>query len=132
MADKECIADLKDPASLKAKFEESKSYLGRPSIQIVSNTQRFDLEKFGNETIINESNVIVRQFSLEDPNWLQTFITSHKLKDETELFNFGFESIRKMYTFDVDIFKPSLMANYPNDYKFTSAQINASDKQTFR
>ena len=32
LVNKECIADLKDPKSLKAKLEASRAYLGRPNL----------------------------------------------------------------------------------------------------
>jgi len=37
LVNKKCLADYNNPASLKAKFNASKAYLGRPAMEIVSN-----------------------------------------------------------------------------------------------
>ena len=46
LVDTECIADLTSPSALKKKFNESKAYLGRPSLGIVYNYDRLDLRQF--------------------------------------------------------------------------------------
>ena len=46
LVDTECIADLKSPSALKKKFNESKAYLGRPSLGVVYNNDRLDLRQF--------------------------------------------------------------------------------------
>jgi hypothetical protein len=53
----ECLADLKSKKDLDRKFKASKDYLGRPSIVIVANNSRLDLEKYLDEgdVIVNES-----------------------------------------------------------------------------
>jgi len=55
LVDKECIADYKDKKSLENKLESSKTYLGRPQLNIVANSQRLDLKAFGKNTIISEA-----------------------------------------------------------------------------
>jgi len=60
LVDKECIADYNDPKSLEAKFQESKAYLGRPAINLLTNSGRMDLTKFGEESIVKYSSMIAR------------------------------------------------------------------------
>jgi len=40
---------------MMAKLKESREYLGRPAIKIVSNTQRIDMTKFNDESIVFET-----------------------------------------------------------------------------
>jgi len=48
------------------------------------------------------------------------------LADEAELVNFGFEKETPVTQFYVKEFRPSLMADYPFNYKFTSVEFGAS------
>ena len=57
LVDKECIVDRTKPDDLKLKLEETKAYLGRPALNIFMNTQRIDLTKFDNKTILNEATI---------------------------------------------------------------------------
>jgi hypothetical protein len=69
--------------------------------------------------------LVSRQFDKNDPNWLSSKIQSDLLADEAELINFGFEKETLVNTFGVYEFRPSLMADYPFNYKFTSVEIGA-------
>ena len=60
LINKECLADYNDPASMRRKFLASKKYLGRPAIKVVTNTQRLDLKKYGEETIVKELKIMDR------------------------------------------------------------------------
>ena len=52
LVNKECIADYKDPKSLAKKLQDSKDYLGEPSMEIASNNQRLDLNKYKEESTV--------------------------------------------------------------------------------
>jgi len=63
LADTECIADYNDPKSpysLEARLQKSKDYLGRPIINVLANSQRFDLQEYGDKKIVSESTMFVR------------------------------------------------------------------------
>ena len=44
--------------------------MGRPAIKMVINTERLSLGNFGKNKIIKESVVMIRQFDMDQPNWL--------------------------------------------------------------
>jgi hypothetical protein len=69
--------------------------------------------------------LFAKQFDKNDPNWLSTKIQSDMLADEAELVNFGFEKETIVSTFKTFGFQPSLMVDYPYNYKFTSVEIGA-------
>jgi hypothetical protein len=48
------------------------------------------------------------------------------LEDETAFINFGFPEEKYFYPFSLDQFKPSMMAKYPDNYKFTGIDLYAS------
>ena len=49
------------------------------------------------------------------------------LEDETHLVNFGIPSEKLLYPFSLGTFKPSMMADYPTNYKFTGIDLYASN-----
>ena len=91
----------------------------------MTNSQRLDLKKFGEKEVVNETILTQRQFDKHDPNWLNAHIRSDLLADEAELVNFGFEKETPVTTFYVEEYRPSLMASYPYNYKFTSVEYGA-------
>jgi len=69
--DKECIADYRDPKSMKARLDKSIEYLGRPVIEIVANTQYLDLNSYGKHTIKSHAILKRKMFDKNNPNWLE-------------------------------------------------------------
>jgi hypothetical protein len=74
LVDKECIADYNSPESMAAKLKQSREYMGTPALNLVYSNQHIDLQKFGKDTIITETNIIFRQFDTNNPNWLSVEI----------------------------------------------------------
>ena len=63
--------------------------MDKVSLYVMFNSQRFDPEKFGTESIINESSIVKQQFDAREPNWVKILVNSHSLSDETDFLQYG-------------------------------------------
>ena len=89
LTDTECIANYTDPQSLEDKLKDIKKYIGNPQLNIFTNQEKFDLRKFHEGKIIKEMSFYRKQIDKHAPNWIEAYIETDSLEDETELFNLG-------------------------------------------
>ena len=65
----------------------------RPHISMIYNTQRININEFGDKSIVGESVTTNRQFDVGKPSWVQAWFRSDLLEDETSFINLGFNKI---------------------------------------
>ena len=68
----ECLADLTKKSSTDKKLSEILDYIGSPVLTMVYNTQRQNLTNYNEDSIVNESQLLYRQFDIKNPNFFMS------------------------------------------------------------
>jgi hypothetical protein len=123
----ECLVDLKDKKALKRRLKKTKKYLRQPHMVVITNTERIDVTKYDEKIIIKESIVLHKQINVNEPSWIQGFLSQYTLKDETDFVNLGFEVVKHAMAFEMTHLIASSWTNYPGRYKFIGLQINVKE-----
>jgi hypothetical protein len=90
----ECLVDLTSSSAVAQKRLDTMAYLtDRPHISMIYNTQRININEFGDKSIVGESVTTNRQFDVGKPSWVQAWFRSDLLEDETSFINLGFNKI---------------------------------------
>jgi len=120
---------LKSETSLKNKFKESKEYIGKPAIFVFANNHRMDLNAFGEKRIVKETTIDKRNIDLSNVYYLKATLSMDIFEDEVDLYNIGVPSEDEVYMFALDTIQPSIMNDYPDNYKFIGVELEASSSR---
>ena len=120
------MVDLTNSSAVEQKRLDAIEYLtDHPHLTMIYNSQRIDITKFGNETIVSESVTVNRQFDSRKNSWVATWFTQEHIEDSTSLINLGFNKVaREACHLIMGSNFPSAWTSYPTQYKFIGVQIN--------
>ena len=116
----ECVADL----------DAQLSYMGPLDIVIFMNSERFDQQVYGEDSIVKESVILHKQVDQNSPSWVSKVVSTSLLSDQTDFLQLGSSYSRYFYSGFNDLNpQPSSWNKFPTEedpfaqYKFCSVSF---------
>ena len=127
------IGDVGDTIHPECEYDPVKQfeYLSTIRIVILHNSERFNPEGYGDDSIIRESKMISQQVDPYKPNYHTIYLRKNELEDETQVLQYGKPTITEYIHVTKDepglsSWNDDLIKKPGGRYKYTSMEVNFS------
>ena len=107
-------------------------YIGNMRVIVLIDEDVFQQTEFGDASVQRQSRFYSWQADQKKPSWVQGFMRTNIIKDETDFLQYGQEEENEIYTFEWPAPLPSAWIHFPTEenpstkYKFISVEFNYS------
>jgi len=81
---------------------ETEAFLKRSVLTVVHNTESFNNTIYNDDSMVKKNAVAwSHKIDATKPSWVHALVEETDIEDETELFNWGFGSVRHFHQFEI-------------------------------
>lgn len=103
---------------------KQEQHMQESAVYLVMNQNKIEVNKFGADAFVRQSESIKQQFNQKEPSWLDFQIKSTSVQDNTALIDFGVTDDELLSSYQLTGPYSSKWQQYPHHYKFVGVDVN--------